>query len=95
MNFDGPRFGKAVLGLSPTQPYVADPDAFVEEVTLLMREQKSVYDSGAGHAIDNIMQYMQSVRDHSVVLDPTVMVSLMSMLVRQAGRQSVGKSVSR
>ena len=36
---------------------------------------------GAGNPGKNIRSYMQSVRDHGVVLDPTVMVALMSMMV--------------
>ena len=79
--FDGPRFGHAILGLAPTQPYVTDPDAFVAEVSAKMSEMKSEMEGGEGRAGDNIRSYMASVRRHQVKLDPTVMVALMSMLV--------------
>ena len=36
---------------------------------------------GAGTPRKNIRSYMESVRNHGVVLDPTVMVALMSMMV--------------
>ena len=81
IKYDGLRFGHAILGLAPTQPYVADPDAFVAEVNVKMNEMHAEMVAGQGRAGDNIRSFMSSVRKHHVSLDPTVMVALMSMLV--------------
>jgi len=81
IKFDGPRFGHAILGLSPTQPNVQSPPDFCDEVTRKMKEMRQEMIDGEGRAGDNIRSFMASVRAHHVSLDPTVMVALMSMLV--------------
>ena len=91
---DGPAFGRAVLGLSPSQPYVADQDAFVSEVAVKMAEMKAEMDRGEGRAGDNIRSYMESVRAHHVTLDPTVMVALMSMMVLEGWQFRLDPNVS-
>ena len=77
IKFDGPKFGLAILGLAPTQPYVKSPTDFCAEVTTKMKAMKQEMDDGEGRAGDNIRSFMASVRAHNVKLDPTVMVALM------------------
>lgn len=81
IGYDGPKFGRAILGLAPTQPRVKDPEGFVAEVAEKMEAMKQEREAGFGRAGDNIRSFMASVRAHRVSLDPTVMVALMSMLV--------------
>ena len=87
-------FGKAILGLAPTQPYVKSPQTFIEEVTAKMGEQREEMLNGEGRAGDNIRAYMASVRAHNVKLDPTVMVALMSMLVLEGWQFRLDPSTS-
>ena len=94
IKYDGPRFGKAILGLAPTQPHVASPKAFEDEVTLKMTEMKAEMDRGEGRAGDNIRSFMASVRAHQVSLDPTIMVALMSMLVLEGWQFRLDPSTS-
>ena len=94
IKFDGPTFGKAILGLAPTQPYVKSPQTFIEEVTAKMGEQREEMLNGEGRAGDNIRAYMASVRAHNVKLDPTVMVALMSMLVLEGWQFRLDPSTS-
>jgi len=94
IKFDGPTFGHAILGLAPTQPYVASPDAFVDECAVKMREMRQEMDEGEGRAGDNIRSFMASVRAHHVKLDPTVMVALMSMLVLEGWQFRLDPSTS-
>ena len=54
---------------------------------------KEECDAGGGNSANNIRDYMQSVRDHNVVLDPTVMVALMSMLVLEGWQSRLDPSV--
>jgi len=89
----GNDFGHAILGLSPTQPHVADPQAFVDEVTVKMGEMRAEMDRGEGRAGDNIRSFMASVRNHNVTLDPTVMVALMSMMVLEGWQWRLDPSV--
>ena len=56
-------------------------DVAAAQVATKCEQQKSEFVVGAGNPGKNIRSYMQSVRDHGVVLDPTVMVALMSMMV--------------
>ena len=49
---------------------------------------------GEGRPGDNIRAYMDSVRSHRVVLDPTVMVALMSMLVLEGWQYRLDPAVS-
>ena len=51
-------------------------------------------DRGEGRPGDNIRAYMDSVRSHRVVLDPTVMVALMSMLVLEGWQFRLDPSTS-
>lgn len=67
--------------MSPTQPLVQKPDEFVAEVTAKMDTMRVALSSGGGRAGENIRDFMVSVRGHRVLLDPSVMVSLMSMMV--------------
>ena len=90
---NGKQLGRAILGLSPTQPYVVSPEAFIEEVNQRCIEQTAECDAGEGNSAANIRAYMQSVRDHRVVLDPTVMVALMSMLVLEGWQARLDPSV--
>ena len=55
--------------------------------------QTALCDAGLGNSGDNIRAYMQSVRDHRVVLDPTVMVALMSLLVLEGWQTRLDPSV--
>jgi aarF domain-containing kinase len=94
---DGVEYGKSILGLALSQPYVKSPEAFIEEVNAKCTRHRAEYDSGldAGtRSGDNIREYMQSVRDHRVVLDPTVMVALMSMLVLEGWQVRLDPAVS-
>ena len=78
---DGVAYGKSILGLGASQPYVKDPDAFVAEVSAMTKKQRAEFDAGGGRSGDNIREYMAAVRKHRVVIDPSVMVALMSMVV--------------
>lgn len=91
---DGAAFGRTVLGLAPSQPHVADPEAFVREVAAKMDHMKAEMDRGEGRAGDNIRSYMASVRRHRVALDPTVMVALMSMVVLEGWQWRLDPAVS-
>jgi len=95
---DGPAIGKAILGLAPTQPYVeareGGREAFISEVAAKCTAQKEEMDRGEGRPGDNIRAYMDSVRSHRVVLDPTVMVALMSMLVLEGWQYRLDPAVS-
>ncbi|EOD23609.1 aarF domain-containing protein, partial [Emiliania huxleyi CCMP1516] len=90
---DGPAIGKAILGLAPTQPY-GGREAFISEVAAKCTAQKEEMDRGEGRPGDNIRAYMDSVRSHRVVLDPTVMVALMSMLVLEGWQYRLDPAVS-
>ncbi|EOD28347.1 aarF domain-containing protein [Emiliania huxleyi CCMP1516] len=93
---DGPAIGKAILGLAPTQPYAREGgrEAFISEVAAKCTAQKEEMDRGEGRPGDNIRAYMDSVRSHRVVLDPTVMVALMSMLVLEGWQYRLDPAVS-
>ena len=62
IQYDGPNFAKAILGLAPTQPYVKSPDDFIAEVDVKMHEMRSEMLAGEGRAGDNIRSFMASVR---------------------------------
>ena len=94
INFKGQEFGHAILGLAPSQPHVKDTQAFVEEIEVVMREQKAELERGEGRAGDNIRAYMAKVRAHHVTLDPTVMVALMSMLVLEGWQYRLDPATS-
>ena len=81
VKFQGTEFGESILNMSPTQPLVKKPDEFVAEVTAKMDTMRIALSSGNGRAGENIRDFMVSVRGHRVQLDPSVMVSLMSMMV--------------
>lgn len=51
------------------------------QVASKCEQQKNEFVVGAGNPGKNIRSYMESVRNHGVILDPTVMVALMSMMV--------------
>jgi|TARA_B110000208_G_scaffold55689_1_gene73065 aarF domain-containing kinase len=51
-------------------------------------------DAGGGRAGENIRDYMESVRAHRVVLDPSVMVALMSMVVLEGWQWRLDPEVS-
>jgi len=95
---DGPRIGRNILGLAETQPFVdARPcgrDAFILEVAEKCAAQKAEFDRGEGRPGDNIRAYMDSVRGHRVVLDPSVMVALMSILVLEGWQHRLDPAVS-
>jgi len=91
---DGPRLGRAILGLAPSQPNVADEDAFIREVAAKCEQQKSEFVVGAGNPGKNIRSYMESVRNHNVVLDPTVMVAVMSMMVLEGWQCRLDPEIS-
>ena len=69
-------------------------EAFISEVAAKGTAQKEEMDRGEGRPGDNIRAYMDSVRSHRVVLDPTVMVALMSMLVLEGWQYRLGPAVS-
>jgi len=91
---EGRLLGESVLKLAPTQPHVRTPSAFVGEFEVKCAAQKAEFDAGGGHPGDNIRSYMESVRKHNVILDPTVMVALMSMLVLEGWQRRLDPSVS-
>ena len=55
--------------------------------------QKSEFNSGGGRAGQNIRDYLASVRDHNVLLDPTVMVSCMSCMVLEGWQPRLDPAV--
>ena len=69
-------------------------EAFISEVAAKCTAQKEEMDRGEGRPGDNIRAYMDSVRSHRVVLDPTVMVALMSMLVLEGWQYRLDPAVS-
>ena len=89
----GPEFGRAILGLNPTQPHVLSEEAFLQEVTQKMGEMRAQLLRGEGRAGDNIRSFMASVRNHNVSLDPTVMVALMSLMVLEGWQWRLDPSV--
>lgn len=95
---DGLRIGKNILGLGETQPFVdARPrgrDNFCEEVAAKCAGQKAEFEKGEGRPGDNIRAYMDSVRGHRVLLDPSVMVALMSILVLEGWQHRLDPAVS-
>jgi len=91
---DGVNIGRSILGLAPSQPNVADPDAFIQEVAAKCEQQKNEFIVGAGNPGKNIRSYMESVRHHGVVLDPTVMVALMSMMVLEGWQSRLDPQIS-
>eukprot|EP00967_Tisochrysis_lutea_P109047 scaffold169337_cov28-Tisochrysis_lutea.AAC.2 len=95
---DGPALGVAILGLAESQPYVdAIPgarQAFIDEVAAKCRAQSEEFHRGEGRPGDNIRAYMDSVRKFRVVLDPTVMVALMSMLVLEGWQYRLDPATS-
>jgi len=91
--FDGRRLGTSILGLSPTQPYVKSREAFIQEVIAKMEVQTGEYAEGGGDSAANMRSYVASCRNHNVVLDPTVMVALMSMLVLDGWQARLDPSV--
>jgi len=93
INFRGRDFGEAILGMSPTQPLVKDPETFIAEVTEKMFEMKADLEVGQGRAGVNIRNFMSSVRGHHVQLDPSVMVSLMSMMVLEGWQFRLAKEL--
>lgn len=93
VRFDGPGFGRAILGLSPSQPRVPSEQAFIDEVSIKMIEMRQEMEAGHGRAGDNIRSFMASVRAHRVSLDPTCMVALMSMMVLEGWQWRLDPSV--
>jgi len=93
INFRGRDFGEAILGMSPTQPLVRDRETFIAEVTEKMFEMKADLEVGQGRAGVNIRNFMSSVRGHHVQLDPSVMVSLMSMMVLEGWQFRLAKEL--
>ena len=91
---DGVAYAESILGLGASQPYVADQQAFIDEVNGLVKRHRDEYNAGGGRSGDNIRDYMTSVRNHRVVLDPTVMVALMSMLVLEGWQNRLDPAVS-
>ena len=81
IQFEGKQFGESILGMSPEQPHVECRETFIAEVTEKMFVMKADLEEGRGRAGVNIRNFMESVRGHRVLLDPSVMVSLMSMMV--------------
>ena len=55
--------------------------------------QKEQFNAGGGRAGQNIREYLASVRDHNVVIDPTVMVSVMSVMVLEGWQTRLDPSV--
>jgi aarF domain-containing kinase len=98
VKMDGPALGKAILGLAESQPYVdAKPgarEAFIAEVAAKCEAQRAQFHQGEGRPGDNIRAYMDSVRKYRVVLDPTVMVALMSMLVLEGWQYRLDPATS-
>ena len=69
------------------------PQLPLGEVALKCEQQKSEFVVGAGNPGKNIRSYMESVRNHGVVLDPTVMVALMSMMVLEGWQSRLDPQV--
>jgi len=90
---DGKAYAESVLGLGDSQPYVRSREAFIAEMDALVYKHRVEFNAGGGRSGDNIREYMGLVRSHSVVLDPTVMVALMSMLVLEGWQNRLDPSV--
>lgn len=93
INFRGREFGEAILAMAPTQPLVRCRETFVAEVTEKMYDMKSDLEVGQGRAGVNIRNFMSSVREHRVQLDPSIMVSLMSMMVLEGWQFRLAKEL--
>ena len=55
--------------------------------------QKEQFNAGGGRAGQNIREYLTSVREHNVVIDPTVMVSVMSVMVLEGWQTRLDPAV--
>jgi len=98
VRMDGPAIGNAILGLAESQPFVDGTpgarEAFVAEVAAKCEAQQAEFHRGEGRPGDNIRAYMDSVRKFRVVLDPTVMVALMSMMVLEGWQYRLDPATS-
>jgi aarF domain-containing kinase len=91
---DGVALGRIILSLAPAQPHVPCKTAFVDEISRKCAAMQAEAGQGGGASADNIRSYMQSVRMHRVVLDPSVMVALMSMLVLEGWQKRLDPTVN-
>jgi len=91
---NGRAYAESILGLGETQPYVKSREAFVADVDASVQRMREEYDGGGGRSGDNIREIMTAVRVHRVVLDPSVMVALMSMLVLEGWQNRLDPAVS-
>lgn len=87
------KYGDAILNLSRTQPYLPSRELFKREVREKCERQKEQFNAGGGRAGQNIREYLTSVREHNVVIDPTVMVSVMSVMVLEGWQTRLDPSV--
>uniref|UniRef100_A0A7S0LB18 ABC1 atypical kinase-like domain-containing protein n=1 Tax=Coccolithus braarudii TaxID=221442 RepID=A0A7S0LB18_9EUKA len=94
VSYDGETIGKSILALGLTQPHVRSHAAFIEEVAQKCAAQKREYDAGGGKAGDNMRSYLESVRAHQVIIHPSVMVAVMSMLVLEGWQFRLDPAVS-
>ena len=94
INFQGPPFAEAILGMAPEQPLVKSRDEFISEISAKMDVMRQNFESGGGRAGDNIKDFMSSVRGHHVTLDPSILVSLMSMMVLEGWQFRLDPMVS-
>jgi len=80
---DGVFMARSILNLDPQgQPFVKDREAFVVECAdVFERHHRQFEDLSEGRAGDNIKEFMALIRKHDVIIDPAVMVALMSMMV--------------
>ena len=86
-------YGEAILNLAHAQPYVASREAFKREVKEKCERQKEEFNAGGGRAGQNIREYLASVREHNVLIDPTVMVSVMSVMVLEGWQTRLDPAV--
>ena len=77
----GRRFGEVILQLAPEQPHVKDREGFIADVDLKMGEMRDQMRRDEGRAGENIRSFMASIREHGVLLDPSIMVAAISMVV--------------
>ena len=94
VNYDGEAIGRSILALGGTQPYVQSREKFIQEVAQKCVAQKAEYDAGGGKSGDNMRSYLESVRAHRVVIDPSVMVAVMSMMVLEGWQARLDPAVS-
>jgi len=83
LRFDGNLFGNITLGLAPEQPYVLDKEIYVAQVAKMMgaMKEKTMKKEKGQRAGANIRQMLTIIRNNRVVIDPSVMCVVTSVLI--------------